>query len=83
MLYREELCESGYEAFQKIKLAIRKGNVTRVVVADCSGKVLLNIPVNFVAVGFLMSPFLVSCLAMLSLVRNCRLTIETGDVESS
>ena len=39
----------------------------------------LNLPVNFVAVGFLMSPFLITCAGVLSLVRNCRLKLETTD----
>ena len=80
MLDRDELCESGSEALSKIKKAIRKGNVTRIIVEDVEGKRILNLPVNFVAVGFLMSPFLITCAGVLSLVRNCRLKLETADV---
>lgn len=79
MLCRDELCGSGSEALKKIRKALHKGNVTRIVVTDSEEKTLVNIPVNFLAAGFLMAPFLVSCAAVLSLVRNCRLRIESRE----
>jgi len=53
-----------------------KGNVTRVIVKDNKGKILLEIPATVGVVGAVLAPWLVALGVIAALVANCKIVAE-------
>jgi len=60
----------------KVKQLIHEGNVTRIIVKDERGKMLLEIPVTVGVVGVVFAPWLAALGAIAALATNCTIAVE-------
>ena len=60
----------------RVKELLHEGNVTRVIVKDEAGKVLLEIPATVGVVGVVLAPWLAALGVIAALVTNCRIVVE-------
>jgi len=61
---------------KKIKKIFRKGNVTRVIVKDPKGNVIVNLPIAATIVGGMISPFLMGLGMILAIAKEYTVYIE-------
>jgi len=73
---REEYSVSGSNLVDRVRELLHEGNVTRVIVKDDRGKVLLEIPATVGVVGAVLAPWLVALGVIAALVTNCRIVVE-------
>ena len=73
---REEYTVSGSNLVDRVKELLHEGNVTRVIVKDNKGKVLLEIPATVGVVGTVLAPWLVALGVIAALVTNCKIVVE-------
>lgn len=73
---REEFTVSAKDLDQKIRELLHEGNVTRVIVKDERGSVLLEIPVTIGVIGAVIAPWLAALGVIAALVTNCRIVVE-------
>jgi hypothetical protein len=73
---REEYSVSGSNLVDRIRELLHEGNVTRVIIKDDKGKVLLEIPATVGIVGVVLAPWLVALGVIAALVTNCKLVVE-------
>jgi uncharacterized membrane protein YvbJ len=72
----EEYRVSGNNLVDRVRELLHEGNITRVIVKDDGGKVLLEIPVTVGVVGVVLAPWLVALGVIAALVANCRVVVE-------
>ncbi len=72
----EELTLDSDKLVQKVKELIHEGNVTRIIVKDEKGNLLLDLPVTIGVVGLVLAPLLAAAGAIAALATRCTLTIE-------
>ncbi len=60
----------------RVKELLHEGNVTRVIVKDDAGKVLLEIPATVGVVGAVLVPWLAALGVVAALVTNCSIVVE-------
>ena len=65
----------GYELLEKIKELIKEGNVQRIIIKNEKGKIMMEIPVTFAAVGALVAPMLAAVGALAALVGKCTIEV--------
>lgn len=65
----------GHELIKKIKELIKKGNIQRIIIKNEKGKVMMEIPVTFAAVGVLVAPVLAAVGALAALVNQCTIEV--------
>jgi len=65
----------GNELLEKIKELIKEGNIQRIIIKDEKGKVLMEIPVTFAAVGAVVAPLLAAIGALAALLNNCTIEV--------
>jgi hypothetical protein len=73
---REEYSVSGSKLVDRVRELLHEGNVTRVIIKDDKGKVLLEIPATVGVVGVVLAPWLVALGVIAALVTNCKLVVE-------
>lgn len=73
---REEFTVSSDDLIEKVKQLLREGNVTRIIVKDEKGKVMLEIPAAVGVIGVLLAPWLAALGAIVALATNCRIVVE-------
>ncbi len=73
---REEFKVSADNLIEKVKELIREGNVTRIIVKDDQGRILLDMPATLGAVGVLLAPWLAALGVIAALATNCTLVVE-------
>jgi hypothetical protein len=73
---REEYSVSGSNLVDRVRELLHEGNVTRVIVKDEGGKVLLEIPATVGVVGVVLAPWLVALGVIAALVTNCKIVVE-------
>jgi Domain of unknown function (DUF4342)/zinc-ribbon domain len=73
---REEYTVSSNNLVSRIKELLHEGNVTRVIVKDDAGKVLLEIPATVGVVGAVLVPWLAALGVVAALVTNCSIVVE-------
>ena len=73
---REEFTVSGDDVIERVRELLHEGNVTRVIVKDVSGKVLLEIPATIGVIGVVLAPWLAALGVIAALVTNCRIVVE-------
>ncbi len=61
---------------KKVKELLHEGNVTRIVVKDNQGRLLLELPVTAGLVGTIIAPWLAALGAIAALVTKCTITVE-------
>ena len=65
----------GYEMLEKIKELIKEGNIQRIIIKNEKGKVMMEIPVTFAAVGVLVAPLLAAVGALAALMTKCTIEV--------
>jgi CBS domain-containing protein len=72
----EELSISADNLIERVKELLHEGNVTRIIVKDEKGKVLLEIPATVGVIGVVLAPWLAALGVIAALVTNCKLVVE-------
>lgn len=65
----------GHELVSKVKELIKKGNIQRVIIKNDKGKVMMEIPVTFAAVGAVFAPILAALGALAALLNKCTIEV--------
>ena len=73
---REEYSVSGSNLVDRVGELLHEGNVTRIIVKDENGKVLIEIPATVGVVGVVLAPWLVALGVIAALVTNCTIVVE-------
>jgi len=73
---REEFTVSSDDLIEKVKQLLHEGNVTRIIVKDEKGKVMLEIPATVGIIGVLLAPWLAALGTIAALATNCRIVVE-------
>jgi len=73
---REEFSVSADNLIEKVKELIREGNITRIIVKDDQGKVLLEMPATIGVVGVILAPWLAALGAIAALATRCTIVVE-------
>jgi CBS domain-containing protein len=73
---REEYTVSSDDLIEKVKEILHEANVTRIIVKDEKGKVLLEIPTTIGIVGALLAPWLAALGVIAAMVTNCKVIVE-------
>lgn len=72
----EEFSVSADDLIEKVRALLREGNVTRIIVKDEKGSVLLEIPATVGVIGVVLAPWLAALGVIAALVTNCRIVVE-------
>ncbi len=73
---REEYTVSGENLVDRVRELLHEGNVTRVIIKDAQGRILLEIPATVGVVGVVLAPWVVALGVIAALVTNCRIVVE-------
>lgn len=73
---REEFTVSSEDLIEKVKQLLHEGNITRIIVKDEKGKVLLEIPATVGVIGVLLAPWLAALGAITALATKCKIVVE-------
>lgn len=73
---REEFTVSADNLIERVKQLLHEGNVTRIIVKDDAGKVLLEIPATVGVIGAVLLPWLAALGVIAALATNCRIVVE-------
>jgi len=76
---REEFTVSSDDLIEKVKQLLHEGNVTRIIVEDEKGRVMLEIPATVGVIGVLLVPWLAALGAITALAAKCRIVVERRD----
>jgi len=72
----EEFQVAADDLVGRVKQLIHEGNVTRIVVKDDQGKVLLEIPATAGVLGAILAPWLAALGVIAALVTRCTIVVE-------
>lgn len=72
---KEEFSVKSEELIEKVKELLHEGNVTRIIVKDEKGNLLLEIPATVGVIGAILVPWLAALGAIAALATNCTLTV--------
>jgi uncharacterized membrane protein YvbJ len=72
----EEFSVNADDLVERVKQLIHEGNVTRVIVKDDSGKVLMEIPASVGVIGAVLVPWLAALGVIAALATKCRIVVE-------
>jgi CBS domain-containing protein len=75
-IVREEFTVSSDDLIERVKQLLHEGNVTRIIVKDDRGKVLLEIPATVGVIGVVLAPWLAALGVIAALATNCRIVVE-------
>ena len=67
---------SSDDLIEKVKQLLHEGNVTRIILKDEEGKVMLEIPATVGIIGVLLAPWLAAVGAIAALATNCKIVVE-------
>ncbi|MEM4703902.1 MAG: DUF4342 domain-containing protein [Candidatus Bathyarchaeia archaeon] len=73
---REEFSVTAENLIEKVKELLHEGNVTRIIIKDEKGKVLLEIPVTIGVIGAVIAPWLAALGVIAALATNCKIVVE-------
>ena len=73
---REEYSVSSDDLIQRVKELLHEGNITRIIVKNEKGDVLLEIPATVGVIGVVLVPWLAALGAIAALATNCRIVVE-------
>jgi len=73
---KEEFTVSADNLIEKVKELLHEGNVTRIIVKDDKGKVLLEIPATIGVIGVVLAPWLAALGVIAALATNCKIVVE-------
>jgi hypothetical protein len=72
---KEEFKVSGEEVVQKVKELIKKGNARKIIIKNEKGRVIMEIPLTFGAVGAILLPVLAAVGAIAAVLTNCTVVV--------
>jgi hypothetical protein len=72
----EKISISADNLIQKVKELIQEGNVTRIIIKDEKGRILLEMPATIGVIGALLVPWLAALGAIAALATNCTIIVE-------
>jgi hypothetical protein len=72
----EEFTVTSDDLIEKVTQLLHEGNVTRIIIKDEKGKVMLEIPATVGVIGVLLAPWLAALGAIAALATNCRIVVE-------
>ena len=72
----EEFSVSASNLVDRVRELLHEGNVTRIMVKDEKGRVLLEIPATIGVIGTVLAPWLAALGVIAALVTNCRIVVE-------
>jgi hypothetical protein len=72
----EEFSINADELVTRVKDLVHEGNVTKIIVRDEQGKLLLELPVTAGLIGALLAPWLAALGAIAAFVTRCKVTVE-------
>jgi len=75
-IVKEEFSVSADNLIEKVKELLHEGNVTRIIVKDEKGSVLLEIPATVGVIGVVFVPWLAALGVIAALATNCRIVVE-------
>jgi len=73
---REEFTVSSDDLIEKVKRLLHESNVTRIIVKDEKGKVMLEIPATVGIIGAFLVPWLAALGAIAALATKCKIVVE-------
>ncbi len=73
---KEEISVSADNLIEKVKELLHEGNVTRIIVKDEKGKVMLEIPATVGVIGAVLAHWLAALGVIAALATNCRMVVE-------
>lgn len=73
---REEISVSADSLILRVKELLHEGNVTRIIVKDDKGKILLEIPATIGVIGVVIAPWLAALGTIAALATNCKIVVE-------
>ena len=72
----EEYSVSSDNLIERVKELLHEGNVTRIIVKNEKGDVLLEIPATIGVIGVVLVPWLAALGAIAALATNCKIVVE-------
>ncbi len=72
----EEFTVSSDNLIERVKELLHEGNVTRIMVKDEKGNLLLEIPATIGVIGALLAPWLAALGVVAALATNCKIVVE-------
>jgi len=72
----EKFSVSADNLIEKVKELIHEGNVTRIIIKDDKGRVLLEMPATIGVIGALLVPWLAALGAIAAIATNCTMIVE-------
>lgn len=75
-MVKEELSVSADNLIEKVKELLHEGNVTRIIVKDEKGRVMLEIPATVGVIGAVLAPWLAALGVIAALATNCKIVVE-------
>ena len=73
---KEEFTVSPDDLIERVKQLLHEGNVTRIIVKNEKGRVMLEIPATIGVIGVLLAPWLAALGAIAALATNCTIVVE-------
>ena len=73
---REEYSVSSDELIEKIKKIIHEGNVTRIIVKNEKGELLLEMPVTVGVIGTILAPSMAALGVIAAIATRCSIVVE-------
>ena len=72
----EEYSVSSDNLIERVKELLHEGNITRIIVKNEKGDVLLEIPATVGVIGIVLVPWLAALGAIAALATNCKIVVE-------
>jgi len=72
----EEYSVASDNLIERVKELLHEGNVTRIIVKNEKGEVLLEIPATVGVIGVLLVPWLAALGAIAALATNCKIVVQ-------
>jgi DnaJ-class molecular chaperone len=72
----EEFSVNSEDLVKKIKDLLHEGNVSKIIVRDEQGKLLLEVPATAGVIGVVLAPWLAAVGAIAALVARCTISVE-------
>lgn len=72
----EEYSVSSDNLIERVKELLHEGNVTRIIVENEKGDVLLEIPATVGVIGIVLVPWVAALGAIAALATNCKIVVE-------
>lgn len=79
MKARETFTLNGENLLKKVKDLIEEGNVTKITIADKSGREIAAFPLTLGLVGIVLAPVLAAIGALAAFVGECTVIVERKD----